>query len=315
MKRASLLFAGLAALALVLAPAVADARAGGGNSSGSRGNRTQSAPAPTQTAPGGAQQMQRSTTPAAPAATPAAAARPGAAAPAAQPSRWGGSFAAGMMGGIIGAGIGGMLFGNGLTSGLGSLAGFIGLMLQLALIGGLVYLVVRLVRGRRQPAMAGGPQMFEAPQAGQAGVMGGGGGAPAPAPVQLGQSDFADFEKILKDVQAAWTARDLRALEGLATMEMVTYFADDLNEQQSRGVQNSVTDVRLLQGDLSEAWREANREYATVAMRFGMIDVTRNAAGHVVEGNATQPTQATELWTFVRSSGGRWMLSAIQQTR
>lgn len=314
MKRAPLFFAGLAALALVLAPAAADARAGGGSSSGSRGSRTYTAPPSTNTAPSAAQPMQRSMTPNQPtAATPAAAARPGMA-PAAQPSRWGGSFAAGLMGGIIGAGIGGLLFGHGFTGGLGSAAGFIGFLLQIALIAGVAFLIMRLIRGRR-PAMAGGPAMFEAPQGGPAAGMAGGSAAPAQAPVQLGQADFAAFEQALKDVQAAWTRRDLQAMQNLATMEMVSYFADDLADQQSRGVQNTVSDVRLVKGDLAEAWSEGNREYATVAMRFSMIDVTRNAAGHVVDGNPNQPVEVTELWTFVRSSGGRWMLSAIQQTR
>jgi predicted lipid-binding transport protein (Tim44 family) len=317
MKRAPLFFAGLAALALVLAPAAADARAGGGGSSGSRGSRTYTAPPSTSTAPSAAQPMQRSMTPNQPtAATPAAAARPGMA-PAAQPSRWGGSFAAGLMGGIIGAGIGGMLFGHGFTGGLGSMAGFIGFLLQIGLIAGAAFLIMRLIRGRR-PAMAGGPAMFEAPQGARPGMMGGS-AAPveeaAQPPVQLGQADFAAFEQSLKDVQAAWSRRDLQAMQNLATMEMVSYFADDLADHQSRGVQNTVSDVRLVKGDLAESWREGNREYATVAMRFSMVDVTRNAAGHVVDGNPNQPVDVTELWTFVRSSGGRWMLSAIQQTR
>ena len=40
-----------------------------------------------------------------------------------------------------------------------------------------------------------------------------------------------------------------------------------------------MTDVRLLQGDLAEAWREGGREYATLAMRFSMIDATRDPSG------------------------------------
>lgn len=313
MRRASFLFAGLAALALVLTPAVADARAGSSSSSGSRGSRTNSAPPSTSTAPGTAQPMQRTMTPAPAPTTAGAPAGVASGATAAAPSRWGGSFGAGLMGGIIGAGIGGMLFGHGFTGGLGGMAGFLGFLMQMALIGGIIYLVVRLVRGRR-PAMAGGPAMFEAPHSGPVpGPMGG--GRPSGPSVQIAAADFASFEKILKDVQAAWTAQNMAALQSLATPEMVSYFADDLAEQTSRGVRNTVTEVRLLKGDLAEAWSEGNKEYATVAMRFGMIDVTRNAAGHVVEGSATEPTTATELWTFLRTSGGRWILSAIQQTR
>jgi predicted lipid-binding transport protein (Tim44 family) len=95
----------------------------------------------------------------------------------------------------------------------------------------------------------------------------------------------------------------------------VSYFADELAEQSSRGVRNSVTAVRLEQGDLSEAWSEGAREYATVAMRFSMLDATHDAAGRVVEGSDTVRTMATEFWTFLRAPGGRWLLSAIQQTR
>jgi predicted lipid-binding transport protein (Tim44 family) len=46
-----------------------------------------------------------------------------------------------------------------------------------------------------------------------------------------------------------------------------------------------------------------------------MIDVTRDNFGRIVEGSATERVSATELWTFVRSPGGRWILSAIQQAR
>ena len=45
--------AGFAALALALAPALAEARPGGGFSSGSRGSRSFNAPPATRTAPGG----------------------------------------------------------------------------------------------------------------------------------------------------------------------------------------------------------------------------------------------------------------------
>ena len=49
-------------------------------------------------------------------------------------------------------------------------------------------------------------------------------------------------------------------------------------------------------------------------MRFSMIDVTRRIAdGTVVEGNPNVRTEATEVWTFLRSRGGNWILSAIQQ--
>ena len=75
-------------------------------------------------------------------------------------------------------------------------------------------------------------------------------------------------------------------MRDLATPEMVGYFSEELSANASRGVENKVEQVKLEQGDLSETWSEAGLDYATVAMRFSMIDVTRRIAdGKVVEGD------------------------------
>jgi predicted lipid-binding transport protein (Tim44 family) len=104
-------------------------------------------------------------------------------------------------------------------------------------------------------------------------------------------------------------------MRSLATPEMLGYFTEQLSGNASRGVENKVEAVKLEQGDLSEAWSEGNIDYATVAMRFSMIDVFRRIAdGVVVEGSDRVRTEATEVWTFLRGRGGNWILSAIQQT-
>jgi predicted lipid-binding transport protein (Tim44 family) len=120
---------------------------------------------------------------------------------------------------------------------------------------------------------------------------------------------------LLLGIQAAWSAVDLNGLRAMATPEMVSYFAEQLAELQSRGVHNKTSDVRLLHGDLSEAWSEGSREYATVNLRYAMFDVTTDNAGHVVDGSPTEHVTVNEFWTFLRTPGGHWLLSAIQQTR
>lgn len=316
MRRTGFFLSAAAVVALALAPSVADARAGGGSSSGSRGSKTYSAPPSTRTAPETAQPMQRSATPNQPGAT---APMAGAGAAAAAPAR-SGTFMAGLAGGLLGVGLGGLLMGSGFFgAGLGG-AAFLGLLMQIALIGGLVWLAFRLFRGRTapRPALAMGPQgmareMMDQPS----GRPMGGGGAPAMAgtlpSIEIGPQDYQQFEQLLIGVQEAWTKRDLPAIQKMATPEMIGYFGDLLGEHDRRGVRNSVSQVRLLSGDLAEAWAEGEREYATVAMKFGMIDVTTDASGRVIEGDPNQPTTATEVWTFLRVRGGRWVLSAIQQ--
>jgi predicted lipid-binding transport protein (Tim44 family) len=309
MVRSRFLIAGAAALVLALSPGLADARAGGGSSFGSRGSMTYSAPPSTRTAPGSAAPMQRSMTPQS---------QPYGGSPTYQGRRSSG-FASGLMGGLIGAGIAGMLFGHGFMGGGFGFFGFIGLLLQIVLIAALVRFVFRLVTNGRSPAMAGGPNIFSRGGASGSGPgpMPGAGGPPSSGPPQINisQADYQQFEQLLKGIQAAWTAHDLNALQAMATPEMVSYFADQLSEQVSRGVRNSVTDVSLVSGDLAQAWTEQGRDYATVAMRFSMIDVTKDSAGRVVDGSAMEHVTATEIWTFVRSGGGYWILSAIQQTR
>lgn len=314
MRRSSSLIAAIAVAALAFTPSLADARAGGGSSFGSRGGRTFSAPPSTNTAPSMASPMDRSMT-----ARPAPSS-PGFGAPAPASPAFGGrsGFGSGLLGGLLGVGIGSMLFGGGMFGGGGGLGGmgFLGLLLQAAL---LFFAVRWLVRKfvNRQPAMVGGPgpTRMQQPLNMATGNTATGGSRPAAPMVQIGKPDYEAFDRTLQGVQAAWSNQDMNALRALSTPEMVSYFGEQLTEQASRGVRNTVTHVKLEQGDLSEAWSEGSREYATVAMRFSSLDVTRDSAGRVVEGDVALRTMATELWTFVRAPGGQWLLSGIQQAR
>jgi predicted lipid-binding transport protein (Tim44 family) len=107
-------------------------------------------------------------------------------------------------------------------------------------------------------------------------------------------------------------------MRSMATAEMVAYFSQEIAANARNGVINKVSGVKLLQGDLAEAWREDNEEYATVAMRFSLTDVMQDrATGRVVSGDPAKTEEATEVWTFVRPVGSGqqgWKLSAIQQT-
>jgi predicted lipid-binding transport protein (Tim44 family) len=318
-------FAVVMALALPAAIAIsslADARGGRGFSLGSRGSRTFAPPPATKTAPTAAQPMQRTQ------AQPTT--------PAAAPQATGGLFnrpGMGMLGGFaagfLGAGLLGMLFGGSLFGGLGGLASFFGLLLQIGLIALVVMFALRWWRSRNAPSYANGPATFDAgrapqrpsPQGGGLGSFGGAGlGAGAAAapvangPIQIAPEDYDAFERLLADVQAAWSNEDKAALAQLTTPEMESYFTADLADNAAKGVVNKVSDVKLLQGDLAEAWHEGSDDYATVAMRFALVDKTIDrATGRVVEGG-DEPVEATELWTFVRPKNSGWMLSAIQQT-
>ena len=292
------------ALPLMLAVSSADARVGGGMSSGSRGGRTFSAPPSTSTAPSAAQPFNRTIT------------QPGA------PAAGGGGLfnrpGRGMLGGLaagfLGAGLLGMLFGGGMFGGLGGLSSIFGLILQI----GLIVIVVRLAmswwqrRHATASAYAGaavGPGAQTSFRTGTGFGLGSGS-----APLEIVPADYEAFERLLGEIQAAWSNEDVARLHTLATPEMVSYFTRDLEANKAENTVNKVLDVKLLQGDLAEAWREGDTDYASVAMRYSLVDKTTDrSTGRLVAGS-DQPAEVTEVWTFIRPRGANWELSAIQQT-
>lgn len=311
----------LVAMIIALAPVLAEARAGSGSSIGSRGSRTYEAPPSTRTAPA-PKPVERSVTPLQSPTTATLA-----------PASSGGFFSrnpflSGVFGGMLGAGIAGMLFGGGFSgAGLGSMSGMLGLMLQLLLIGGLLYFAVSFFRKRAFATAETGHayrNLSPLPSGSSFAGMGvdqigerAGGSNYSPQntrPLSVSEADFKAFEGLLDSVQLAYSESDIKKLRSLVTPEMVSYFSEQLSANASRDVENKIEAVKLEQGDLAEAWIENGIEYATVAMRFSMIDVTRsNANGKLIAGDENIRVGATELWTFLRSDSGKWILSAIQQ--
>jgi predicted lipid-binding transport protein (Tim44 family) len=135
------------------------------------------------------------------------------------------------------------------------------------------------------------------------------------APCQITQADRQAFAQCLVYVQQAWGAQDLNAISQAATPEMMGYFRDQLATLSRQGLRNRVANVSVDGMELSEAWSEGDTDFATVAMRFSMFDVTEDAGGRVIDGSPTVRALVTEIWTFTRRRGGHWIVAAIQQTR
>ena len=313
--RLSALFLVLLTMFSVVAVDTAEARRGG--SFGSRGTRTyQTVPAtptsPTITAP-----VQRTT--AAPTAN-----RNGTQAAqttAAQRAGWfGGGIGGWIIGGVLFSGLFGLLFG----AGFGGFGGFVALLFQVIIIG---VILSWLFGRRRQPATAGGPSAspYTARQEWQPG---GGSGSARPRAnasaasvragrrdeIGLGNRDLDAFEQRLTALQDAYAREDYEALRKITTPEMMGYLAQELGENATKGVRNEVFDVKLLAGDIAEAWREGTDQYATVSLRYESRDIVRDrTTGQIVSGD-DRVTETTELWTFVRHGTGPWLVSAIQET-
>ena len=231
-----------------------------------------------------------------------------------------------MLRGLALGGLIGLLLGHGF----GGLAGMFGLLVQVLLIGGVVMLLMRVFRAQPaqfgRTAAAGGSARFSAipgrpdvlarrthvPGAGSR--SGRASGLPASNGLKLSQNDLDVFEQRLSELQDAFGREDHASLRRLATPEMVSFLSEELAGNAARGVRNEVTDVHLMQADVAESWREGDRDYATAALNYASIDVTRNRiSGKPVDAEAPERSETTELWTFVRETGGEWQVSAIQQ--
>ncbi|MEP0509814.1 MAG: Tim44 domain-containing protein, partial [Aurantimonas coralicida] len=231
----------------------------------------------------------------------------------------------------------GGLFGMLMGTGFGGMGGFLALLVQGLLIGLGAMLLIRFFRSRNpspvrangsspterrayeEPVQPAGNGSFRIPSIGSGAALGGGAAsAAAPEPsdeIGITDADLDTFEQKLHEVQAAFSREDYAALRTITTPEIMSYLAEELSENATSGRKNDVLDVKLEQGDIAEAWREGDTEYASLAMRYSSIDVMRDrTTGEVVEGDPDTPTETTEMWTFVRDKGGEWKLSAIQET-
>ncbi|MBZ9655290.1 Tim44 domain-containing protein [Phyllobacterium lublinensis] len=306
----------------------ADARRAGGGF-GSRGTRTFQAPAPTRTAPAPAAPIERSM-------TPRPQNQPSAAQPAAgqqqRPGLFGG-MGRSLIGGLLLGGLIGTLFG----SGFGGAAGLLSMLLQVTLVIGAVMLAMRFFRSRQpSTATAGAGQSFgrnaynsdqPASSSFRIPTIGSGSGqgrtagygqtttpkaSVASDDIGLKQDDLDRFEELLTEVQTAYGKEDYATLRKLTTPEAMSYLAEELGQNATDGLRNSVSDVKLLQADIAEAWAEGDTQYATTAMRYSSVDTMLDRdTGRVVNGDE-EATQTTEVWTFVRKGDSDWKLSAIQ---
>jgi predicted lipid-binding transport protein (Tim44 family) len=294
-------------LTLALAPSLAEARAGAsssgaGSSMGSRGTRTFEN--------NGAAPVTRSMNPTPQATSPLSSGAAGAPAGA-----MGGSFFQRhpFMSGIAGGFLGSMLF-SGLGGGVGGMGQMMGGLLTFLIIGLLIFFVVRLFTRAFSLGGAGGVSPRSV-------------GAAAAPPAQryrgtdttVGDADLNEFQTIHAGIQEAWGRGDLGRLRQMMTPEMLSYFSEELTRSTSQGVQNIVSDVRLLKGEISESWEEGDLQYATAYMRWSAIDyVVRigrspGQPDYLVSGDPKTPAESEEMWTFVRRRSGSWLLSAIQQ--
>ena len=284
----------------------ANARGGGGRSSGSRGSRSFSSlgsPSPR------GQQSQQAGQP------------PSNSAPYQQP---GGGFLRSFGGGLLGGLVGGMLFRSFGFGGFGG--GGFGLF-DILLILGIGYFLYTMFIKRRVGTVAHRDlysdtnyqetSMYPSP--------------PMSSPVDdidqglswIRQTDPSFDETPFKDaamdiffkIQSAWMNRDLTPIHTVLTNEMLRIFQADIDQLLRDKKVNRLENIAVRSVELIEAWQETGQDFITVLFYANLLDyTTSDATGEVVDGSKTEPVKFEEYWTFTRTAGNNpWKLSAINQ--
>ena len=228
--------------------------------------------------------------------------------------------------------LGSLLFG-GLSHGMG-MGGFgesgIGL-LDIVLIGGLLYMLYKFMR-RRKEAQSTAGYSYQTGSSPQAGQQAGFADASrdrgyAEGDVQTGLShirqmdpsfDEARYRDLCMDnffkIQGAWINRDMSAVRNILTEEMFGILQRDADKLKAERKINKLDNVAVRSVDITEAWQESGVDFITVRFLANLLDYTVSESGELLSGSKTDPVKFEEYWTFTRPVGNNtWQLSAINQ--
>ena len=308
-----------AALLISIAPQESHARVGGSRSIGSRGSRSYSTPAspPSQSSPYRQQTPQQAPSPSNPP-------------PYQPPPPSGGGFFRGMAGGIAGGLLGGMLFHSlGMGGGWGGAGGGGFGLFEILVIGGIIYLVYRFLKNRRETRQSGEnvysmddhrePSVYQT--ATQALISPSEDMAAGIAHIRQFDPSFEEqrFSDQVLDIffkiQGAWMNRDLVPAGALLTPEVRRTLQDDVDRLLKEKRVNRLENIAVRNVEIVEAWQESGQDYITALIYANLLDYTTDdATGQVVEGSKTEPVKFEEYWTLTRPAGNnQWQLSAIGQ--
>jgi predicted lipid-binding transport protein (Tim44 family) len=248
-----------------------------------------------------------------------AAPAPAPAAPAAIPPKPASPWKGILGGALLGLGLGALFSHFGLG---GALGGMFGSLIMLALLAGVVYFIVRLIRSKSQPAAAapaafgGNQNVYSMPQSG--GATPEIGSRLQPEPVQQAAApvahtpwgvpadfDAPSFLRVAKSnfirLQAAWDKGDVADIREFTTPEV---FAELKMQITERGGQADFTDVVSIDAELLGI-ETSGSEYLASVKFAGMIKPAPDALAEPFN----------EVWNLSKPVSGAtgWMLAGIQQ--
>ena len=121
----------------------------------------------------------------------------------------------------------------------------------------------------------------------------------------------AAFEMIIQ----TFAEGDTDLLNSLLSNEVYNNFLQAIRarEAENQTLENSL--VRIVNTEMLEAYMEGSQANVTVKIISEQVNVTRDAEGEVVDGDADHISEVTDIWTFARDTKSRdpnWQLVATR---
>jgi predicted lipid-binding transport protein (Tim44 family) len=133
-------------------------------------------------------------------------------------------------------------------------------------------------------------------------------------PQQFTGGAKAAFEMIV----TAFAQGDTAALRPLLADDVYDNFAAAIKGRQDAKQVLETTLIGIKAADIIEARMEGRTAYVTVKFISEQVNVTRNAAGEVVDGDANRVAAVTDIWTFARNtraSDPNWALVQTSESQ
>ena len=119
------------------------------------------------------------------------------------------------------------------------------------------------------------------------------------------------FEMIIQ----AFAEGDTVLLESLLNNEVYNNFLQAIRSREAENQTLENTLVRIVNGEMIEAYMADSVANVTVKIISEQVNVTRDAEGEVVDGDADHISEVTDIWTFARdtkSNDPNWQLVATR---
>ena len=130
--------------------------------------------------------------------------------------------------------------------------------------------------------------------------------------------EFVDGARMAYEmIVTAFASGEKTALQPLLDEDVYSGFVAAIDERKAAGETVDFTFIGLDKADIVEA--ELVGAVAQITMRFKsqLISVTKDGDGRVIDGDPSEVTEMTDIWTFARDTGSdnpNWKLVATEAT-